>query len=202
MQKPIDKQANNDGKRKRELTQWSNEHRAKYANSTLICKINGESLTVEKLQQLCLRIGIRSGDVIFLHSSLVSLGNLEIEDSQKALSHLVRSFQEVVGSKGTVIMPTFTYSFLDESWSGPEEPYDVENSRSKTGALTDYFRQLPDVIRSCHPTHSVAIWGNNKKYFSDIDDSTFGTASIFGKIHSANAKIVGLGVPIPSTFIH
>ena len=163
---------------------------------------DGEPITDGMFSKALQEIGLREGDTIFVHSDLLAFGDLIVEDSRKTLTLIVRALQEVVGMEGTIIIPTFTYSFLSEAWSGPLEVFDVERSPSKTGALTEYFRKQPNVIRTDHPTHSVAIWGSRKGFYSDIGDSTFGKDSIFGKLHAENAKLVGLGFPMPGTFTH
>lgn len=168
----------------------------------IIFTANGKVVTYEDFHLACRSVGIRPGDTIFVHSSLVSLGENWGPEIQKPLALIVKALQDLVGASGTMLMPTFTYSFLNETWSGPAEKYDSENSPTKTGTLSEYFRKQSDVHRTAHPTHSVAVWGAARDYYLDIGRSTFGSDSIFGKLHFKNAKIIGLGVDLPSTFAH
>lgn len=141
--------------------------------------------------------GIKEGDVIFVHSDVSAFGKLSALDAAFLLKTLMDSLKESVGSNGTIIMPTFTYSFTEN------KPYDRANSKSKVGTLTEYFRKLPDVGRTIHADHSVAVWGRHKSELLSIGKDTFGKDSIFGKLHKLNGKIVFFGAPFQScTFVH
>ena len=83
-------------------------------NREVIYWVNGKPLTYGTFIDACRAVGLCTGDTIFLHSDLLSMGELVIEDSQKILALFVSALQEVVGADGTLIMPTFTYSFLNE----------------------------------------------------------------------------------------
>ena len=57
----------------------------------------------------------------------------------------------------TIVMPAFTYSFVNRNKA--TVPYDRENSRSVTGAVSEAFRNLSGVFRTSSPSHSFTIWG-------------------------------------------
>tara|TARA_Y100000310_G_scaffold333939_1_gene412544 strand:+ start:1010 stop:1927 length:918 start_codon:yes stop_codon:yes gene_type:complete len=141
--------------------------------------------------------GIRKGDIIFVHSRVSAFGKLLTFDRNFLMQSLVDSLKEVVGNEGTIIMPTFTYSF------DKNEPFDVDKTQSTVGALTEFFRKQDDVIRTAHANHSVAVWGRNREDLANVGKDTFDENSIFGKLHKLNGKIVFLGAPFQScTFIH
>ena len=141
--------------------------------------------------------GINNGDMVFVHSKVSAFGKLLAFDKNFLMQSLIDSIKDAVGSDGTIIMPTFSYSF------DKNEAFDVNNTQSTVGALTEFFRKRQDVIRTIHPNHSVAIWGNNKYELSKISEDTFDENSIFGKLHKLNGKTVFFGAPFQScTFIH
>jgi len=142
--------------------------------------------------------GIKKGDTIFVHSDISLFGKLCASDKDLLLGSLVDSLKESVGEEGTIIMPTFTYSF------SKNQPYDVENSKSTVGVLTEFFRKQPNVSRTIHPNHSAAVWGKHKKYLIDVSKDTFDKDSIFGKFHQLKGKLVFFGVSLTNscTFIH
>jgi len=141
--------------------------------------------------------GIKEGDTVFVHSRVSAFGKLLTFDRSFLMQALIDSIKECVGNEGTIIMPTFSYSF------DKNEPFDVNNTQSTVGALTEFFRKQRGVIRTAHPNHSVAVWGTNKRDLSETGKDTFDENSIFGKIHKLNGKIVFLGAPFQScTFIH
>ena len=117
--------------------------------------------------------GVKKGDVIFVHSDISAFGKLSMLDAAFLLKSLLDSLKESVGTNGTIIMPTFTYSFTEN------KPYDIANSKSKVGVLTEYFRKQPDVGRTAHADHSVAVWGRRKDELLKIGKDTFDNDSIF-----------------------
>ena len=142
--------------------------------------------------------GVKKGDTIFVHSDISLFGKLQTSDRDLLFGSLVDSLKESVGNEGTIIMPTFSFSF------SKNQPYDVENSKSTVGVLTEFFRNQQDVSRTIHPNHSAAVWGKHKKYLMDISKDTFDEGSIFGKLHQLKGKLVFFGVTLTNscTFIH
>ena len=92
------------------------------------------------------RLGLGEGDLVYVHSSLSSLG--WVEGGPHAV---VEAFLDVIGSQGTLMVPTFTFSGTDT--------FDVRNTPSKTGAITEAIRRHPGAVRSWHPTHAPCAVG-------------------------------------------
>lgn len=93
------------------------------------------------------RIGLGGGDAVIVHSSLRSVGKVE-----GGAATVVRALLEVVGPRGLLMVPNFSYSctYFDPAF----EP-------SLTGVVTETVRRWPGAVRSLHPTHSVAAIGEN-----------------------------------------
>src|ERR1700694_888030 len=74
------------------------------------------------------------------------------------------------------------------------------------GLITELFRRSPDVLRSVHPTHSVALWGAGAKDISDghhLAQTPCGRGTPFIGLLERGGKILLLGVDIGSmTFYH
>ena len=155
-------------------------------------------ITQKDIENALVDVGITKGDTIMIHSDAGSFGKLGIFDRDIILQALCDSMKNVVGNEGTIIMPAFTYSFCNN------ESYDINNSKSTVGVLTEYFRKQSDVSRTNHPTHSVAVWGKHKKELLNIGKGTFDKSSIFGKFHEMNGKFVSFGVSLNKscTFVH
>lgn len=142
---------------------------------------------------------IKQGDIIFIHSDVSVFGKLgEIRDKDKFLGTILGAFKEAVGQQGTIIMPTFTYSFTKG------ETYCPETTPSTVGVLTEFFRKQNDVVRTIHPIFSAAIWGKDKAYFSEeLSKDSFNDDSIFGKLRKKEGKLVFFGVNLQAmTFLH
>lgn len=97
-------------------------------------------------------MGVRPGDVLIVHSSMKSLGPV-----RGGPETVIAALQKAVGRRGTILMPAFSYCF--ERVYEPTEPFDPAATPSKVGLVSETFRRSPDVLRSGHPTHSVAVWG-------------------------------------------
>jgi aminoglycoside 3-N-acetyltransferase len=158
---------------------------------------NGVILRQREFQESLKLAGIRQGDIIFVHSDIGSFGKLLASNRNILLGSLVKALQNAVGKNGTIIMPTFSYSIEKK------EVFDPGKSKSAVGALTEFFRKQKNVLRSLHPTHSVAVWGKLKREFTKKDYDTFGGNSVFSELCKRKGKIVFLGAPFQSlTFVH
>lgn len=142
-------------------------------------------------------LGIQRGDTLFIHSDISSFGKLCVFKRKTLLQVLIDILKESVGAEGTIVMPTFTYSFCKN------EVFDLHNTRSTVGAITEFFRKQPDVKRTIHPIFSTAIWGKYQEELIDISKDSFDENSVFGKLHRLKGKILFFGAPFQScTFIH
>jgi aminoglycoside 3-N-acetyltransferase len=140
---------------------------------------------------------IKPGDIVWAHSDISVLGKLCLFDRKQLLDSFLLSLKECVDKNGTIIMPTFTYSFCKN------EIFDIENTKSTVGILSEYFRNQTGVLRSNHPIFSSAVYGKYKNEFTNIGNDSFGEDSIFAKLHKLNGKIVFLGAPFLScTYLH
>jgi aminoglycoside 3-N-acetyltransferase len=82
---------------------------------------------------------------LIVHSSLSSFGHLE-----GGAETLISALQSAVTLSGLLMMPAFTYG---------RTPYDPGSTPTPDGVVAETFRHHPGVVRSHHPTHSVAAWG-------------------------------------------
>ncbi|MBV4430581.1 AAC(3) family N-acetyltransferase [Clostridium tyrobutyricum] len=143
------------------------------------------------------KLEIVEGDNLFIHSDISKFGKLAISKRDALLGGIIDSFKAVVGDSGTLIMPTFSYSFCKG------EIFDVKNTKGTVGTLNEYFRKLPDVLRNVQPIFSSAVMGKKKYNFLDISKDSFGKGSIFDKVKQANGKLVFFGAPFQScTYLH
>lgn len=142
-------------------------------------------------------LGVSRGDVLFIHSDVTIFGKLATENKLILLPTLVDVFKKAVGPDGTIVMPTFTYSYCRK------KPFDVQNTPSTVGALTNFFRQVPGVVRSTHPLFSVGAWGKHKERMLKTGKDSFGPESSFAALRELNATIVLFGVTFEAcTFLH
>ena len=137
------------------------------------------------------RSEIKKGDTIFVHVNLGAFGKLGLIRDRSELANLfIDAFIESVGLQGTVITPTYTYSFCDN------EIYDPQNSPSKVGLFSEEFRIRKDSRRSINPLFSVsAIGAKAEKLTTNLSKTSFGKESIFHRLQNIkDAKYVVAGV--------
>ncbi len=164
---------------------------------TALYSSKGDKINKSNFIKSLKSVGVKEGDTIFVHSDVSVFGKLATLDRNLLLSSIIDSIREVVGNDGTIIVPTFSYSFCKN------EIYDPSKTKSTVGTLTEYFRKQKGIIRTTHPIFSVAIWGKNKQYFANINHDSFDENSIFGKLHKTKGKILFLGAPFVScTYLH
>ncbi len=92
--------------------------------------------------------GVRRGSILCLHASLSAFGYV-----RGGADALIDAVLDVLGPSGTLCMPTHSLSVLGQ------EPYEPARSPSQVGAVSECFRKRTGVLRSLHPTHSVAAFG-------------------------------------------
>jgi aminoglycoside 3-N-acetyltransferase len=127
-------------------------------------------------------LGIRSGDVLMLHSALSSLG--QVEGGAPAVVEAILGW---LGPEGTLVVPTLTDA---------AQPFAPETSPSTVGRLSEVVRQWPGAVRSRHPTHAVAAIGPKAHYLTASHERTLpcGLDSPYGKLGALRGWVLLLGV--------
>lgn len=144
------------------------------------------------------RAGIISGDTLMLHSDAGVLAQLPEGSTEDRMKVFINALLDLLGEEGTLVVPTFTYSFSSN------EVYSVISSPSKVGSLTDYLRKLPNAKRSLDPMFSVAAIGPKAdELLSGPALNCFGKDSPFARLHQFKAKLAFCGCSFNrATFIH
>ena len=154
----------------------------------------GNMLTFENLVEGFRELGVEEGDTLLVHSSYKSLG--EVKGGPQTV---IRALEAVLGTEGTLIMPTFNFDFTQG------KPWDVRKTRSKMGALTELVRMDPRSKRVFHPFYSFAILGKHAEMLGSLRyKSSYERNSVFGKLRDLDGKImvIGLSYTNSMTFFH
>ncbi len=143
------------------------------------------------------RLGVAKGDALLVHSSLNAIGRFE-----NRARIVIDALRERIGESGTLLLPALSYENVT-----PERPeFNLKETPTCVGALTEYFRCLPDTLRSLHPTHSICASGKNAAgYLSrhHLDHTPCGPESPLRKLMENNGKILFLGCGLrPNTSMH
>ena len=111
------------------------------------------------------------------------------------------AFKETVGKKGTILIPTYSYTFK----SNQLKTFDTKRTKSKIGAFPNFFLKQRGVVRSDDPIVSVSGYGYKaKKILNYRYTSSYGKNSIFSRlIKFKNVKCCSIGLDIGwLPFIH
>lgn len=126
-------------------------------------------------------LGLAEGDVVLMHSALSALGDVE-----GGADAVIDALLAVIGERGTLAMPTMSSGVFRR-----------ESTPSNVGRITEVFRQRPGVLRSLHPTHSVAAIGPQASYLlkdHELSPTAVGPETPFGRVVELRGKILLLGV--------
>ena len=95
--------------------------------------------------------GFAVREIVFVHSSLSACGHV-VGGAATAIDAL-RSWS----GAGTLALPTHTYCYPSDD--GKVEIFDPAATPSLVGAITNFYWQSAGVLRSLHPSHSLAAKG-------------------------------------------
>jgi aminoglycoside 3-N-acetyltransferase len=132
-----------------------------------------------------------SGDLVYVHSGMdgLSLGF--------PFYRLLFLIQEVIGSGGTVVFPTYpNHRISSYEWLKQGNVFDVRRTPSYTGILTEFARRQRKAVRSLHPIKSVCAIGPAAKELTathHLSPYPYDTCSPYYKLIAGGGKIIGLG---------
>lgn len=105
----------------------------------------------EDIAQGLRSLGVRTGDNIFVHSSLSAFG--WVDGNAEAVCD---ALLDAVGPGGTAAVPTFTWHLYHDQ---EQVIFDVRRDPTDNGAIPECFRRFPNARRSDHVCHSIAANG-------------------------------------------
>jgi aminoglycoside 3-N-acetyltransferase len=162
-------------------------------------QIIDETVTKDNLLNVLIELGIKPGDTVMIHSSVDKLKQINLSPLE-----FLQFLLEFIGGKGNILMPTHPRCQEKDG----RLIYDVQNSPSSVGLLTELFRRMPDVKRSRHPISSVAAWGPDSDYFLDnnLNENRplpHGIYSPYWRLAQRQGKVLCLGTSIEAiTIMH
>lgn len=142
-------------------------------------------------------VGIKPGDTIYLginlgktfssyKKTLFKERNL-LSIKNKCSQLILDSLKKAVGNQGTIIIPTFSFSFIKQ------KKFDIKNTPSTLGFFENFFLKQKKIKRSPHPIYSISVWGKNKKIIKPCGKFSFGINSPFANFLDYNVKFLNIG---------
>jgi aminoglycoside 3-N-acetyltransferase len=150
----------------------------------------------------CLRrLGMREGDTVLVHSSFDRFAGFTGKPTD-----VVMALQRVVGPSGALLMPTLPFTGTAVHYVRSNPIFDVRRTPSRMGMLSELFRRMPGVVRSVHPTHSVAAWGKGaQRLIADHHRAATpcGVGTPYGRLIDEGGRVLFLGTGVESmTLFH
>lgn len=151
---------------------------------------------LESLSADLATLQIPTDATVLVHSSFKSLG--DVEGGPDTIVGALTDFF----APGLLVMPTHTWNVVNAK----APIFDVTDTPSNVGIIGETFRKKPGVIRTLHPTHSLAVKGQGAQEFAEGEEfSSTPTAwqGCYGKIYRADSYVIFLGCPLTkNTIIH
>ena len=148
-------------------------------------------ISQQQLTEAFHKIGIQKGDSVLVHASLSKIGYVD-----GGAKTLVTALLETIGNEGTLLFPTFSATGRNKTHLEEHPYFNIRNTPSQMGAVTEYFRKLEDVFRSMHPTDSVCAKGKLADFFTNSHYgqlTPYNEHSPFRKLCLMKGKILMLG---------
>jgi aminopeptidase-like protein/aminoglycoside N3'-acetyltransferase len=166
--------------------------------NTAIYYYDSKPIFQKDIEDALKKAGLGKGDLVMVHSDLKTFGKIgNAVNKEHFLGLILNAFLNVLGKEGTLVVPTYTYSFC---W---KQIYDVKQSKSTVGTFTEFVRNQEMAVRSEDPIFSHAAIGKDaKKLMSNVSDVCFGENSFFDRLYKSNGKIINFGRFFDITFMH
>lgn len=127
-------------------------------------------------------------DLLFIHTDLAGLG---MPNTKLKRTEFFGAIYEVLLALKvkTLVFPAFTFSFAND------EDFSVNDSTAKyMGALNEYVRKQPGVVRSLDPLMSVIAVGERAEEFYEVGKRCMNDGGIFDMLHQIpNVRFLFLG---------
>lgn len=139
-------------------------------------------------------LGLEAGDTVLVHTSMKSFG--QVDGGPEAI---IEALLEVLGPQGCLVMSTLTIGVK-------ESPvvFDVRETASVAGLVTNVFRKRPNAYRSHHPVSSAAAEGRGAEVIARFHSETpCGLISPIGQVYLRGGWCLFMGAPWASnTMFH
>lgn len=141
-------------------------------------------------------MGLEHSDALMLHSSMKAVGEVD-----GGADTVIDVFMEYL-SGGLFMTPAHTWAQMSETYN----IFDPRTEPACVGIIPNLFLKRPGVVRSLHPTHSIAVYGSSAAEYIQGEENCTTPCTPGGcwdRLRNIHAKILLLGVThIRNTFIH
>ncbi|MFM9056862.1 MAG: AAC(3) family N-acetyltransferase [Bacteroidota bacterium] len=168
--------------------------RKRYSRYTMSLARKSGGISRDQLIHDLRSIGIQTGDSLLVHASLSRIGYVE-----GGADTLVEALLHAIGDTGNLLMPSFPAPGRNKDYLDQQPVFDVLNTPSAMGIVSETFRKWPGVVRSLHPTDPVCAKGPQALWFTSghFNEATpYTAASPFARLMQRRGKILMLGTSL------
>ena len=141
-------------------------------------------------------MGLKGDETILIHSSMKSIGEVD-GGADTVLDAWMEYFKD-----GLLLLPTHTWKTVNAD----NPVYNPQTTPSCVGLLTNMFMKRDGVIRSLHPTHSMAGYGKNAAEYlagEEYNNTPCTPGGCYDRLKDAGGKVLLVGVGHErNTYIH
>jgi len=151
-------------------------------------------LNEAKIREALESCGAFNSDLLLVHSSLSACGS--IDGGPTTVINALRSW---ITDRAALALPTHTWSYPDATGVAPV--YDFRSTPSVVGAITNYYWQQPGVVRSQHPSHSLAVSGPGAEELCsehELRETPCGPGTPYVRITEGNSSVLMFGATMDS----
>ncbi len=152
--------------------------------------------TKDDLKKALAGMGLKNNEAIMIHSSMKAIGEVE-GGADTVVDALMEYFKD-----GLLMVPTHTWAQM----SVEHNIFDPDKEPSCVGIITNILRKREGVVRSLHPTHSIAAYGASAWEYIEGEENCktpCAPGGCWDRLRAVKAKILLVGVThIRNTFIH
>ncbi len=152
--------------------------------------------TKEDLKKCLSDMGLSGKEAIMVHSSMKSIGEVE-GGADTVVDALMEFF-----AQGLLMAPTHTWAQMSAEYA----TFDPQKEPACVGIIPNIFRKREGVYRSLHPTHSIAVYGEDAEEYIKGEENASSPCPPGGcwdRLGKIGAQILLLGVThTRNTFIH
>lgn len=135
-------------------------------------------------------LGVQKGDVVYVTGNFGRLGAVKSLSKQALLALHLELLQELVGSDGTLVVPTHSFSLCNT-----DKPFSVRDTASETGPFSEFVRQSKGAVRQYHAFSSSCALGKSARFLCENNSRhVYGLHSPFARMLELDAKFVSVGM--------
>ncbi len=159
------------------------------------------------LEEALAELGIKTGDTVYVASDITLLLTTAAKEQgvtagerYEYLNGFVDLLQKVVGEKGTLLFPVFSWEFCRGNG------FDVRYTMGEVGTLNNWIlKSRRDFTRTQNPMYSFMVWGKDTKIYTEMENTDcWGQNSPFAYLHHHGGKMLLFNVSLQRgfTFFH